>query len=109
MKLELCVIALAAASTLHAQPNNIYLQHNLISDLHGQGERFDQNLVNPWGISFNATGPFWVSDNHPGRLPVYHGAGEPAPAGNPMIVTGRPPIGGNPHSGTHGSESSGTV
>ncbi len=109
MKLELCVIALSTAFVVYAQPNSVYLQHNLISDIHGQGEHFDQNLANPWGISFNATGPFWVSDNHTGLITVYNGAGEPAPAGNPIIVTVPPPMGGTPPSAPTGQVFNGTV
>jgi uncharacterized protein (TIGR03118 family) len=26
----------------------------------------DPNLINPWGVSFSATGPFWISENNSG-------------------------------------------
>ena len=32
-------------------------------------------LVNPWGVSFAPTGPFWVSDNGAGLTTLYDGAG----------------------------------
>jgi hypothetical protein len=35
----------------------------------------DPNLVNPWGISFNSTSPFWVSDNGTGVTTLYTAAG----------------------------------
>jgi uncharacterized protein (TIGR03118 family) len=31
----------------------------------------DTNLVNAWGISFNATSPFWISDNGSGLSTLY--------------------------------------
>ena len=31
----------------------------------------DTNLVNPWGIAFNPSGPAWVADNHGGVATVY--------------------------------------
>src|ERR1039458_6843170 len=43
-----------------------YLQANLVSDLPGMAQLQDTNLVNPWGISFSATTPFWISDNGSG-------------------------------------------
>src|SRR5204863_4408319 len=35
----------------------------------------DPNLVNPWGIAFAPTGPFWVADNGSGVATVYDGSG----------------------------------
>jgi hypothetical protein len=26
----------------------------------------DPSLINPWGVSYSPTGPFWVSDNNSG-------------------------------------------
>jgi uncharacterized protein (TIGR03118 family) len=41
-----------------------YDQVNLVSDVSGYGAaRIDPNLVNPWGISFSATSPLWISSN----------------------------------------------
>jgi len=50
---------------------NNYLQINLVSDLPGVAVLQDTNLVNAWGISFNATSPFWVSDNGTGKSTLY--------------------------------------
>jgi uncharacterized protein (TIGR03118 family) len=47
----------------------------------------DPNLINPWGISFGPTTPFWVSDNGVGLSTLYTAAGVPAPAGMPLVVT----------------------
>jgi uncharacterized protein (TIGR03118 family) len=35
----------------------------------------DPDLINPWGISFGPTSPFWVSDNGTGKSTLYNGAG----------------------------------
>jgi uncharacterized protein (TIGR03118 family) len=35
----------------------------------------DPDLINPWGISFSATSPFWVSDNGTGKATIYNSAG----------------------------------
>jgi uncharacterized protein (TIGR03118 family) len=35
----------------------------------------DPSLVNPWGISFAPTSPFWVSDNGTGLTTLYNAAG----------------------------------
>jgi uncharacterized protein (TIGR03118 family) len=105
MKRELTFVTtgFVLAAVLCAQPKrDVYLQNNLVSDLHGQGARFDANLANPWGISFSPTGPFWISDNHTGVVTVYNGQGEPAPAANPLVVTVPPPAGGTPPSAPTG-------
>jgi hypothetical protein len=39
-----------------------YHQKNLVADVAGYGAaRIDPALVNPWGISFSATSPLWIS------------------------------------------------
>ncbi len=55
----------------------IYFQQNLVSDLPGVAAHIDPNLVNPWGIAFGPTTPFWIADNHPGVATVYDGNGVP--------------------------------
>jgi len=47
-----------------------YTQINLVSDLPGAVIQ-DTNLVNAWGVSFTATGPFWVSSTERGLALVY--------------------------------------
>jgi uncharacterized protein (TIGR03118 family) len=52
-------------------------QTNLVSDIAnppgGAPEKTDSNLKNPWGISFSATSPFWVSDQRTGVSTLYAG------------------------------------
>jgi len=40
-----------------------FIQDNLISDGAVQAGTTDPNLVNPWGVSFSPTSPFWISEN----------------------------------------------
>jgi len=54
-----------------------YSQTNLVSDIPGLAAVTDSNLVNPWGISFSDTSPFWVADNGTGVATLYTPAGAP--------------------------------
>ena len=66
-----------------------YVQTNLVSDIDGLAQVTDSNLVNPWGISHNSSGPFWVSDNGMGVSTLYNGSGQkfPLPPMSPLVVT----------------------
>jgi uncharacterized protein (TIGR03118 family) len=52
-----------------------YIQHNLVSDVPLLADFTDPNLVNPWGISFTASSPFWLCDQRTGLSTVYSTAG----------------------------------
>ncbi len=54
---------------------NAYEQHNLVSDMPGLAGLTDPNLVNPWGIAYGPTTPFWIADNHSGASSIYDGNG----------------------------------
>ncbi|MCU1275983.1 MAG: hypothetical protein JWO48_3414 [Bryobacterales bacterium] len=64
-----------------------FFQTNLTSDIPGLANNTDPNLVNPWGISFSATSPFWISDNRSGVSTLYNAAGQPFPINSPLVVT----------------------
>jgi len=90
LALALGTLALRLVSTaLHAQPNT-FQQTNLVSDIPGLAASTDPNLVNPWGISFSATSPFWISDNGAGLSTLYNGSGTP----QALVVTIPKPGGG---------------
>jgi uncharacterized protein (TIGR03118 family) len=76
----------------------VYSQTNLVSDGAVSAAYTDFNLVNPWGISFSPTGPFWVSDNGKGVSTLYNGAGQrfPLSSASPLVVTIPPPTGSPP-------------
>jgi uncharacterized protein (TIGR03118 family) len=51
----------------------------LASDVPGLALVTDPNLVNPWGIAFSPTGPFWFADNGSGVSDLLDGSGLPVP------------------------------
>lgn len=57
--------------------NVAILQTNLVSDLPGvaPANPVDPFLLNPWGLSYGPTSPFWVSDNNAGVTTLYTGTG----------------------------------
>src|SRR6202023_3231068 len=48
-----------------------YLQTNLVSDIPGLAQLQDSSLVNPWGVSFSSTSPFWVSNQGTNTSTLY--------------------------------------
>jgi len=66
-----------------------FVQTNLVSDVPGLAATTDPNLLDPWGLAFSATSPFWVSDQASGSATLYDGAGNitalvvTVPGGNP--------------------------
>jgi uncharacterized protein (TIGR03118 family) len=72
-----------------------YLQTNLISDVPGLARFTDSNLVNPWGLSFGETGPFWFADNESGVSTLNSNDG-PASAASPPLVVAVPGLPGEP-------------
>jgi uncharacterized protein (TIGR03118 family) len=73
-----------------------YTQTNLVSSVPGLATTTDPNLINPWGVAFTATSPFWVSNQGSGTSTLYNGAGTP----NALIVS--IPAGSTPPSGPTG-------
>src|ERR1039458_5608337 len=89
---------------LMASSVNEFQQVNLVSDLPGVALTQDPSLVNPWGMSFSATSPIWVSDNGTGLSTLYTGAG--AKLG--LTVTIPPAAGGAPPAAPTGTVFNGT-
>lgn len=76
----------------HVEEQNTFTQTNLVSDGFVDAKTIDPNLINPWGVSFSPTSPFWVSDNGAGVATVYAADGTPvAPAGHAAITIAAPP------------------
>ena len=63
----------SSSRTIKAATPGVFVQTNLASDLPGVAKITDPDLVNPWGISFSPTSPFWVSDNVTGKSTLYTG------------------------------------
>jgi uncharacterized protein (TIGR03118 family) len=47
-----------------------FTQTNLISDGFVPAAQTDPNLINPWGVAYSATSPFWISDNGTGLASI---------------------------------------
>jgi uncharacterized protein (TIGR03118 family) len=100
-----CLVLLAVAAVVVASTSqevradgisNNFTQTNLVSDIPGLAKTTDPDLINPWGVSFSATSPFWVSDNGTGKATLYNGDGVkqslvvtiPGTGGDPGAPTG---------------------
>ena len=87
MKLAFLIFYSGILVSLSAQPRtDVYIQHNLVSDLPAHAEIRDSNLVNPWGIATGPSTPFWISDNGTGVSTLYNTQGQPFPVGSPLVV-----------------------
>ena len=85
----MAALLLMATSTVKAAPMG-YVQTNLVTDNQSitAARNTDPNLINPWGISFSSTSPFWVSDQSTQKATLYNGAGVPQ-----TLVVNFPPSG----------------
>ncbi len=75
-----CALCLLFLPVFHASAQgtgkaNVYVQHNLVSDITGMADVTDPNLVDPWGLSFSATSPFWISNAGKSNSTLYNGSG----------------------------------
>lgn len=71
--LALLALALGISSSAFAQAG--YSVTKLVSNVSGQAQHQDPQLVNAWGVSFAPGGPFWVSDNGTGVSTLYNAQG----------------------------------
>ena len=58
----------------HHHDNQLFSQDNLVSDDqsgHLNAQLQDPNLINPWGVAFSPTSPFWVNNNATGTATLY--------------------------------------
>jgi len=64
-----------------------FIEKGLISDGAVPAEHTDPNLVNPWGISFSSSSPFWISENGQGVSSV-----DSVGPGNSVTLNVRDPV-----------------
>ena len=95
--LAACAVALSLPA-LAAVAGTVTQTNIVANDASFKALVTDPTLVNPWGISTEPGGPFWLSDNGTGISPVYSVAGSklltvtiPPPAGKsgPSAPTGQ--------------------
>ena len=87
-----CLIALVAVPKL-LLADVIYNQIDLVSNITGLANTTDPNLLDPWGVAFSPTSPFWVSNQAGGTATLYDGAGNKA-----ALTVSVPNLGGAPRS-----------
>jgi uncharacterized protein (TIGR03118 family) len=68
-KLRVTAFAFVMAASAYAADVPGFVQTTLVTNT------TDPDLVNPWGVSFSATSPFWVSDAGTGKATLYNSAG----------------------------------
>ena len=77
--------------------NQLFSQDNLVSDDqpgHLNAQVQDANLINPWGVAFSPTGPFWVNNNATGTATIYDvNPTTNTTAAASLVVTIAPPAG----------------
>ncbi len=71
--LALVLIALVSSAGAPAGAATVFAVTSLVTDDQSAhpAQITDSGLVNPWGISYSATSPFWVSDNGSGTTTIY--------------------------------------
>src|SRR6476620_2064966 len=79
-------------------PGSAYRQTNFISDVAGLAPIQHPFLINPWGIAFRGTSPFWISNNGTSSASLFRGdlSGSPLvlnPGLNLVTVSGGLPTG----------------
>ncbi len=72
-----CLVSALVLCILPGRAMAGFIQTNLVSDIPGEAAVTDPNLLNPWGISFSATSPFWVSDEASSVSTLYSSSGVP--------------------------------
>lgn len=86
-------LTFAAALSPYLVSADTFTQTNLVSDIPGNAQHTDPDLINPWGVAFAPTSPFWISNQGSGTSTLYDGAGNKLPLTVP-IPAGPPPLTG---------------
>ncbi len=89
LKELLVVVLLFGEANMLVANGQPYQQVNLVSNGAVSAPNTDNHLVNPWGLDYAPTGPFWVSDNGTGVSTLYNGSGSP----QALVVTIPSPLG----------------
>lgn len=80
-----CVVALSISPSALFATN--FDQTNLVSSVPGLAAHTDPNLINPWGVAFSPTSPFWMANQNSATTTLYDGAGNLIElGGNPAIT-----------------------
>src|SRR5882724_6868550 len=96
--IEQIVFSFSIAPAPAQKHHQDYTRVNLVSDIDGVARFTDPHLVNPWGLAFSASSPFWIADNNGNVSTLYNGRGQAFPGGSPLVVN--IPAPGAPTGGT---------
>ena len=103
---SVCSLTLLCGAPASLFGGTVFYQTNLVSNISGMAAVTDSNLKDPWGMSFSATSPIWVSDRGAGVSTLYNGLTGAAvplvvtvPPGSPLGPTGQVFSGGGGFSG----------
>ena len=91
---------LAPVCLVVGQARADYNETNLVSNEPGVAPITDSNLIDPWGFSFSATSPLWVSNQGSGTATVYKITGTSSSA--TQLTVGVVNVGGAPPSDANG-------
>jgi uncharacterized protein (TIGR03118 family) len=84
----MALVNVAGTTASGAVAHHGFRQINLVSDIPGEAQITDPNLVNPWGLAAGPTTPLWVADNGAGVATLYAGAVDGSPVSQvPLVVT----------------------
>lgn len=72
-------------ATLTVNESTTFSRTVLLADT-ADAVRIDRNLVNPWGIAVGPVGPAWIANHRTATATLYDGAGNAAPAVDPLVV-----------------------
>jgi uncharacterized protein (TIGR03118 family) len=106
--LTLALIALVSGTAaLPARASTLFAVTNLVTDDQSAhaAQIEDPDLVNPWGVSYSPTSPFWVSDNGTGTSTIYTVApatNATSKAGLTVTIPGAGSVTGQAFNGTAG-------
>jgi uncharacterized protein (TIGR03118 family) len=73
--LAAAVTAAALVGVSSAAERNVYVQHNIVSNVPGLADHVDPNLVNGWGLDAGPGSPWWVADNGTDKSTLYTAGG----------------------------------
>ncbi len=91
IKAFLCLVAAFFVELGPQSASAQFAQIDLFSNIPGQANATDPQLIDPWGISFTPTSPVWVANEGSGVATLYNST-----TGKQSLVVTVPGVGGNP-------------
>src|ERR1700690_925420 len=67
--------AAVVALVLSLAVGTAFAQYTATTLVKNTGKKGDKQLINPWGLAYGPSAPFWLSDEGSGLSTLYTGAG----------------------------------